>query len=41
MEKKTFLDIFKDHDKNYISSIYEDIELCKKHRNSYIYKGSL
>lgn len=28
MEKKTFLDIFKDHDKNYISSIYEDIELC-------------
>lgn len=29
MEKKTFLDIFKDHDKNYISSIYEDIELCK------------
>lgn len=29
MDKKTFLDIFKDHDKNYISSIYEDIELCK------------
>lgn len=29
MDKKAFLDMFKDHDKNYISSIYEDINLCK------------
>ncbi|MEG0306301.1 MAG: YlmH/Sll1252 family protein [Clostridium sp.] len=29
MDKKTFLDVFKDHDKNYISSLYEDINLCR------------
>jgi RNA-binding protein YlmH len=29
MDKKTFLNMFKDHDKNYISSIYEDIQLCR------------
>lgn len=29
MDKRTFLDMFKDHDRNYISSIYEDILLCR------------
>lgn len=29
MDKKTFLDMFKDYDRNYISSIYEDIQLCR------------
>ncbi|MEG1256312.1 YlmH/Sll1252 family protein [Clostridium sp.] len=29
MDKRTFLETFKEHDKNYISSIYEDIYLCK------------
>ena len=29
MDKKAFLDMFKDKDKNYISSLYEDIELCR------------
>lgn len=29
MDKKTFLNMFQEYDKNYISSIFEDIELCK------------
>lgn len=29
MDKKTFLDMFREYDKNYISSLYEDIELCR------------
>ena len=29
MDKKAFLDMFKDQDKNYISGLYEDIELCR------------
>ncbi len=29
MDKKAFLEMFRDQDKNYISSLYEDIELCR------------
>lgn len=29
MDKKAFLDMFKNQDKNYISGLYEDIELCR------------
>lgn len=29
MDKKAFIDMFKDQDKNYISGLYEDIELCR------------
>lgn len=29
MDKKVFLDMFRDQDKNYISGLYEDIELCR------------
>lgn len=29
MDKKVFLDMFRDQDKNYISGLYEDVELCR------------
>lgn len=29
MDKKAFLEMFREQDKNYISSLYEDIELCR------------
>lgn len=29
MDKKAFLNMFSEHDRNYISGLYEDIELCK------------
>lgn len=29
MDKKAFLEMFREQDKNYISALYEDIELCR------------